>query len=96
MLPIEQIKQYLATQPIIRAYLFGSYARDEAHSDSDVDILVELDPQVPVGLEFVQMYLDLKELIGKEVDLLTPDSVSPFVLPRINQEKVLLYERKAG
>ena len=94
MLPLDKIQSYLATQPVIKAYLFGSYARNEAKQGSDVDILVELDPDFPVGIEFVQMYLDLKELMGLEVDLLTPDSISPYILPRVEKEKVLLYERK--
>ena len=93
MIPFEKIQSYLATQPVIKAYLFGSYARNEAKAGSDLDILVELDPEFPMGIEFVQMYLDLKELTGLEVDLLTPDSLSPYVIPRVEKEKILLYER---
>ncbi len=62
----DQLRDYFRTQPIVKAYLFGSYARDNPREDSDIDILVELDPSVPIGIEFVQMYLDLKELTGKK------------------------------
>lgn len=87
------LHDYFRTQPIVKAYLFGSYARDNPRQDSDIDILVELDPSVPIGIEFVQMYLDLKELTGKEVDLVTTESLSKYVKPRVDREKQLIYER---
>jgi len=87
------LHDYFQTQPIVKAYLFGSYARDNPGEDSDIDILVELDPEVPIGIEFVQMYLDLKELTGKEVDLVTTESLSKYVKPQVDREKQLIYER---
>ena len=84
---------YFRTQPIVKAYLFGSYAQATFREDSDIDILVELDPEVPIGIEYVQMYLDLKELTGKEIDLVTIQSLSKYVKPQVDQEKQLIYER---
>ena len=57
---IETIREYFKTQPVLKAWLFGSFARGEETEESDVDILVELDYSQPVGLEFVQMQLDLQ------------------------------------
>ena len=87
------LRDYFSAQPVLRAYLFGSYARASQQHDSDIDILVEFDPDVPIGIEYVQMYLDLKALTGKEVDLVTNKSLSKYVKPQVDREKQLIYER---
>lgn len=87
------LREYFSTQPILKAYLFGSYARASQQENSDIDILVEFDPEVPIGIEYVQMYLDLKALTGKEIDLVTDQSLSKYVKPQVDQEKQLIYER---
>ncbi len=87
------LRRYFSTQPVLKAYLFGSYARASQQEDSDIDILVELDPDVPIGIEYVQMYLDLKALTGKEIDLVTSQSLSKYVKPQVDREKQLIYEK---
>ena len=72
------IAEYFKTQPVLKAWLFGSYARGEQREDSDVDILVVLDHSQPVGLKFFGMYEDLKELLGRDVDLVTESSWHPL------------------
>ena len=58
--------------------LFGSVARDEASADSDVDLLVEFEK--PVGLfTFVRLQRYLEEILGRSVDLGTPDSLKPYL-----------------
>lgn len=67
--------------------LFGSTARNEAASASDVDILVEFDR--PVGLfEFVRLKMLLEELLDRKVDLVTPDALHPALRDRILKEAV--------
>jgi len=67
--------------------LFGSVARNEAHSGSDVDLLVEFSR--PVGLfEFIRVKLNLGELLGCEVDLVTPDALRPRLRNTILHEAV--------
>lgn len=90
---IQQIKTYLADKPVNRAYLFGSYVRGEAKKGSDVDILVELDYSQQIGLLFVQMKLDLEELLHKEVDLVSANGLSKYLKPIIDREKELIYAR---
>lgn len=90
---IQQIQSYFADKPVIKAYLFGSYARGEAKRGSDVDILVELDYEKPIGLMFVQMKFDLEDLLRKEVDLVSANAVSDLLKPIIDQEKKLIYAR---
>lgn len=68
---IQTIRHYFQDKPVLKAYLFGSFVRGEAEEKSDVDILVELDYTQPVGLEFVGMILDIEDLLGREVDLVS-------------------------
>jgi uncharacterized protein len=60
------LQQFFTGQPVKKAYLFGSYARNEANVTSDIDILVELDYSKHIGLGFVQMQLDLEKLLQKK------------------------------
>ena len=90
---IRQIQDYLADKPVKKAYLFGSFVRGEGADDSDVDILVELDYSQQIGLLFVQMKLDLEELLHKEVDLVSANGVSKYLKPIIDREKELIYAR---
>jgi len=64
---IKQLKIFFSEKPVLKAYLFGSYSREEATDSSDVDILVELDYSKPIGIEFIKMQLDLEELLNKKV-----------------------------
>jgi len=90
---LEKIKQYFINKPVLKAYLFGSYLREQADENSDIDILVELDYSRRIGLEFVQMQLDLQDLLQKKVDLLSENAISKYIRPYINKEKRLIYER---
>lgn len=91
---ISLIIRYFEEQPVLRAWIFGSYADGNANEDSDVDILVELDPSVPVGLYFIQMIFDLEEITGKKIDLVTYSSLSLFLKPFVESQKRLIYEKK--
>ncbi|MCL5027559.1 MAG: nucleotidyltransferase domain-containing protein [Bacteroidetes bacterium] len=89
----KQIKVFFRSKPVLRAYLFGSEARNESEINSDIDILVELDYSKPIGLEFVKMQLELEEILNKKVDLLSSKGVSKYIQPYINQDKILIYEK---
>ncbi|MCC6414172.1 MAG: nucleotidyltransferase domain-containing protein [Saprospiraceae bacterium] len=90
---ILKIQNYLADKPVFKAYVFGSYASGEARPDSDVDLLVELDYKQSIGLLFVQMQLELGDLLGTEVDLVSAKGVSKRLLPMIEQNRELIYAR---
>ena len=90
---IQQIAEYFKTQPVLKAWLFGSYSRGEQRSDSDVDILVDLDYSQPIGLRFFGMYEDLKELLGRNVDLVSERTLAPFARNSVDRDKKLVYER---
>ena len=90
---IEIIKTYLKDKPVVKAYLFGSYLRGDAKKGSDIDLLVELDYSQYIGLEFIQMKIELEELLHQEVDLVSSNGVSKLVKPFIDNEKQLIYAR---
>ncbi len=87
------IKNYFTTKPVLKAYLFGSYLRDEADADSDIDILVELDYSQRIGLEYFQMKMDLEKLLNNTVDLVSEKGLSMHIKPIIDKEKQLIYAR---
>jgi uncharacterized protein len=90
------IQQYFLKQPVLKAYLFGSYVRGTARDQSDIDLLIELDYAQLIGLEFVQMQLDLQLLLAKKVDLVSANGVSKYIQPIIDAEKRLIYARPIG
>ena len=89
------LADYFKTQPVLKAWLFGSFARGEETPNSDVDILVALDHSQPVGLKFFGMFEDLKELLGRNVDLVTESSLAPFARESVERDKKMIYERTA-
>ena len=91
----QKAKDYFKTQPVLKAWLFGSYARGEEKANSDVDILVLLDNSKPVGLSFFGMFEDLRELFGQNVDLVTERSLANYARPSVDRDKILIYERTA-
>lgn len=81
-------KQYLTKKYNLKSIaLFGSYVRDEATENSDVDILVEFD--IPIGLDFVLLADELEEILGVKVDLVTPGAIKPKMFEYIKRD--LLY-----
>jgi predicted nucleotidyltransferase len=78
---------------VLRAYLFGSYARESADNESDIDILVDLDYSQKIGLGFIQMQLDLQKILNLKVDLVSSNGLSQYLKPIIDQEKKLIYAR---
>jgi len=90
---IDRIRKFFSNKPVLKAYLFGSFSRGDADENSDIDILVELDYSRLIGLEFVQMQLDLQDLLHHKVDLLTTKAVSKYIYPFIENDKHLIYEK---
>ena len=63
--------------------IFGSFARDEATSDSDVDVLVEFDPERKTFDNFMSLSFFLEDILQRRVELVTTNSLSPHIGPRI-------------
>ena len=94
----EQISQYLATQPVLKAWVFGSFARGEEMPDSDIDILVRFDRiNAKIGLfKYASMIIDLVNILHREVDLVEDGALLPFAERTANKDKKLIYERSAS
>ncbi len=87
------LQHFFTGRPVKKAYLFGSYARNEACKDSDIDILVELDHTKPIGMKFFTYQTELEELLKIKVDLVSDEGLSKYVRPFVDKDKVLIYER---
>ena len=87
--------------PILKPYIsrlavFGSTVRGEATKDSDLDLLISLKPsneRPRLGLfKLMEIEENLAEKLGREIDLVTEDSLSPYIRPYVDREKVTIYE----
>jgi predicted nucleotidyltransferase len=90
---IKTIQDYFQDKPVLKAFLFGSFSREDALESSDIDILVELDYSKHIGLGFVNMKFDLEDKLHKKVDLVSSNAISSHIFPFINNDKKLIYER---
>jgi len=90
---INILQNYFKTKPVFKAFIFGSFARGEADFNSDYDILVELDYSKKIGLEFLQMQIDLADLLKSNVDLVSDKGLSKYIRPFVDKDKILIYER---
>jgi len=82
----KKIVRILKKHGVVRAGIFGSYARGEQKKNSDIDILVELSK--PLGFEFVGIQFELEEKLKKKVDLLTYKSINHLLKERILNEEI--------
>lgn len=94
MAPLDEILTTLHEQyallsrryPIRRLALFGSWARGEAREDSDVDVMVDVDPSI--GLRFVDLGEELERALGRPVDLVSRRAIKPSLWERIEPELI--------
>ncbi|MFO7898915.1 MAG: nucleotidyltransferase family protein [Planctomycetota bacterium] len=69
-----------------RIGLFGSFVRDEPDPDSDVDVFVEFEPEKETYRNFMDLAFLLEDSFGRRIELVTPESLSPFIGPHILEE----------
>jgi len=101
-LPAEAIRDYCrrqtirdscCRQPIRRLSVFGSVLRDDFSAESDIDLLVEYVPGVPVTLiDMAQQEIDLGAIIGHRVDVRTTADLSPYFRRAVIDVARLIYE----
>ena len=90
----QKIADYFKTQPVRKAWLFGSFARGEETAESDVDILVEYDEKARISLLMIShMMGELEQNTGRRVDLVEEGCLLPFAVESVNRDKRLIYER---
>ncbi len=83
---IIEAKERLAFFGVRNIGLFGSFVRDEQTSLSDVDILVEFIPEKHTFDNFMEVSFLLEDLLGRKVELVTPEALSPYIGPHILRE----------
>lgn len=83
---LKQHHQDLQRLGVYRCGLFGSFARNAMNEQSDVDILVEFDPHKKNFDNFMNLCFLLEESFGRDVDLVTKESLSPYIGPHILKE----------
>ncbi|MCY3914971.1 MAG: DUF86 domain-containing protein [Chloroflexi bacterium] len=92
-LPLEAIRAYCKQRPIKRLLLFGSVLRADFGPDSDIDMLIEYAPEAKIDAYAVlRQQADLRELIGRSVDLGTPQSLSPYIRQEVIDSAEPLYD----
>ncbi len=87
------ITDYFIQKPVKKVWLFGSYARGEADEESDLDVLITIENDKKVGLRYLAWHEEIEELIHKKVQVVSDGSVSEYIRPFIEADKVLLYEK---
>ena len=89
-----QIADYFKTQPVLKAWLFGSFARGEETAKSDVDLLVMFDHSTPIGLfAYARMHRELEERLGRKVDLVEEGTLRPAAEKTAKKDMKIVYER---
>jgi predicted nucleotidyltransferase len=81
-----QAEPHIRSLGVRRIALFGSLARGEANADSDVDVLVEFEPGGKSFDRFLALSDLLEQILGRRVDLVTTEALSPFIGPHILAE----------
>lgn len=82
----KRVLPVLKKNKVKRAGIFGSYAKGAQKGKSDVDIIIE--PPKGIGFGFAGMQFELEKTLGKKVDLVTYNGLSPYLKKRILSEEV--------
>jgi hypothetical protein len=94
-LPRDQLAAFCQRNHIRRLSLFGSILRDDFRPDSDIDVLVEFEPGHIIGWKIARIERELSALIGRKVDLRTPNELSPYFRDDVLRQAQVQYA-KAG
>lgn len=87
-----RLAEFCRRHRIRKLSFFGSVLRDDFTADSDIDVLVEFEPEARVGLiRLAGIELELSELLGRKVDLNTPGFLSPYFREEVLQKSETLY-----
>ncbi|MDR2087700.1 MAG: nucleotidyltransferase family protein [Dysgonamonadaceae bacterium] len=94
---LHKIQATLAQEPVLRAWLFGSFARNEETPESDIDILVQFMPHAKISLfDYGGIIYKLEESMGCRIDLVQEHMLKPFARTTVEHDKKLIYERKTS
>lgn len=94
-LPLAAIRAFCERHPIKHLSLFGSALRGELGPESDIDLLVEYEPDARISyFDMAQQEIDLGQMVRRSVDLRTPQELSPHFRRQVIESAELIYEKK--
>ena len=94
-IPHETIAEFCKRNYIRKLSFFGSVLRSDFRSDSDVDVLVEFDPEhVPGFFGLAHLERELSEILGKKVDLRTPQELSKYFRDEVVLSALVAYGKR--
>jgi len=92
-IPTEKVAEFCKRNRIRKLSIFGSALRGDFIPDSDIDVLVEFEPDACVGLvRLAGMEIELSEILGRKVDLNTPGFLSKYFRDKVLSEAVVHYD----
>ncbi len=91
MLTIQKNQKQIRKFGVKRLGLFGSFVREEQNSESDIDLIVEFEPDKKTFDNLMHLSFALKELFNRPLELVTPESLSPYIKPYIIKEVEYAY-----
>jgi predicted nucleotidyltransferase len=93
-IPRDQIIDFCQRHDIRKLSLFGSVLRDDFGSDSDIDVLVEFEPGCVPGFAFFGMEEELSKILGRKVDLNTPNFLSRYFRKQVLEQAEVQYAKQ--
>lgn len=87
----EKISPILQKSDVSRSFVFGSFARGEENEDSDVDLIVEFNKDDKSLIDLAGLELELEEVLGRKVDLLTRGGIYHRLRDRIEKESIRIF-----
>jgi len=93
-IPREKVVEFCNRNHIHKFALFGSVLREDFHPNSDIDVLVEFEPGHVPGLAFFSMEAELSDMLGRKVDLNTPNFLSPYFRNEVLAEAEVFYVKE--
>lgn len=90
-IPQAKIAELCQQYHIRKLSLFGSVLRDDFRPDSDIDVLVEFEPGHTPGFAFIDIQDQLSEMLGRQVDLNTPQDLSRYFRNQVIEEAEAIY-----
>ncbi len=93
-MPQGRLAEFCRKHHIRKLSLFGSVLRDDFRPDSDIDVLVEFEPGKTPGFGIIGMEDELSQMLGRKVDLRTPQDLSRYFRDQVVREAKALYEKE--
>ena len=91
-IPMDQIEAFCRRNRIRRLSLFGSILRDDFKPESDIEVFVEFEPGARTGLAFFRIQRELAEMLGRRVDMHSPQELSQYFRDEVLHEAKVVYD----